>query len=127
MRLVIAIVFCFGLLKMADAQAQTEQASEKKVVFDPLFWKDELKLTAGQYLTIRSINEEYYQGIIRVVNDNTADAETRRTVSEELLEVRSEKIWSTFHNKQKKKWKEISAAYYNPTLASSESSKDNKF
>src|SRR5687767_13864397 len=125
MRLVFALILCLGFVQTTDIWAQTKQTSESKVVFDPLFWKDELKLTAGQYLEIRSINEEYYKEIMRLAYSGN-DAAYLRAATTQLLQKRSDKIWNTFHSRQKRKWKEISSAYTNATLALSEKAKSDK-
>jgi hypothetical protein len=121
MRLVFALIACVGLFKSGIIHAQTVQNTETKVVFDPLFWKDELKLTEGQYNQIRIINEEYYQGVMHVVHEHSGNVSVLRNASSDLLQKRSDRIWNTFHSKQKRKWKEISSSYSNATLALSAS------
>jgi hypothetical protein len=127
MRLIIALIVCVGVLKSVVVQAQTEQATETKVVFDPLFWKDELKLTNDQYNQIRIINEEYYQGIMSVVHEHSGNVSILRNATADLLQKRSDRIWNTFQSKQKRKWKEISSSYSNATLALSVASGKKKF
>jgi hypothetical protein len=127
MRLIIVLILAAGMFKTVASQAQTEQTTETKVVFDPLFWKDELKLSDGQYNQIRIINEEYYQGIMKVVHENNGNIPVLRQATTQLLQTRSERIWNTFHTKQKRKWKEISSSYSNATLAQSAQPKKNKF
>ncbi|MEJ7645891.1 MAG: hypothetical protein WKF87_14950 [Chryseolinea sp.] len=75
------------------------------VLFDPLFWKDELKLDNAQCQEIRRINSQYYEKLYAVARD--ANHRTAKAKAETTLQERSEEIWETFHPKQRKRWKKI--------------------
>jgi hypothetical protein len=92
------------LLSITSAGAQDNTPAKTVVLFDPLFWKEDLKLSTGQCQKIKDINFEFFQRIISLSH------ETRSVVpakTAELLSDRSEKIWSTFQPRQKKKWKKM--------------------
>jgi hypothetical protein len=110
MRVVVVLIMGLSLLKSFESHAQTKNEGAV-VVFDPLFWKDELKLTTNQYKAIRNINQEYYSSIYRTLNENEGNISFLQTATQELLQIRSELIWDTFHPKQKKIWKKLSSAY----------------
>ena len=118
MRLGVVLIIVFATLKSIALHAQAEHSSATAVVFDPLFWKDDLKLTASQYNEIRNINKEYYEAIYRVVGEHSGNAVALRNATTQLLQTRSEKIWDTFMPKQKKKWMKLSSAYHNSTTLS---------
>jgi len=112
--LVYMVVLC--VFKSFALQAQHER-STTPVVFDPLFWKDDLKLTQSQYNEIMNINKEYYEGIYRALNEHTGNAAALRNATADLLHQRSEKIWGTFQPKQKKKWMKLSSEYHNSAVS----------
>jgi hypothetical protein len=82
------------------AQDKTEQ----QVVFDPLFWKSELKLNKEQVHRISEINSGFYSTIL-----NARDA--RNINIRQLTQNRSEQIWNTFTLKQRKRWRKLEADY----------------
>jgi hypothetical protein len=89
----------------SSLSAQNLNSDRNMIVFDPLFWKDQLKLDDTQCLRIREINSLFYQKLSDVVkepNHQTVQAKAAQS----LLE-RSEEIWETFHPKQRRKWKKI--------------------
>jgi hypothetical protein len=112
MRLVV-IILGLSFLKSFEALGQGNSTgnNEALVVFDPLFWKDELKLTPGQSTTIQNINMEYYEGIYQAVDENEGNIKALQSITADLLHKRSEKIWNTFQPKQKRKWNKLSAFY----------------
>lgn len=111
MRLIAALIFGLSLINSISTTAQTAENSDVIVVFDPLFWKDELKLSNGQYNQIQNINREYYSNIYRAVSENEGNISFLQATTKELLEIRSERIWNTFAAKQKRIWKKISSEY----------------
>lgn len=123
MRLIAALVFSVSLINSISTTAQTAENSEVIVVFDPLFWKDELKLSNGQYNAIQNINREYYLNIYRAVSENEGNTSFLQATTKELLEIRSERIWNTFAAKQKRIWKKISSEYNSEADFSAYSSK----
>lgn len=97
----IALFLCSA----SFAYAQDERDGKNIVLFDPLFWKDQLKLDDHQCQKIRQINSEFYEKLSHVAresNHQTVKSKAAQTVLE-----RSEDIWETFHPKQRKRWKKI--------------------
>ncbi len=109
-------LFClslgFFLLSAAIAYGQVSQSGESIVVFDPLFWKDKLRLDDFQCKKIKNINIEYYERLYAIgaePNRQTVQAEAAQS----LLQ-RSEEIWETFYPKQRKRWKRMWQQNYVP-------------
>ncbi len=94
------------LLSAAAGYSQDNPSPRNSILYDPLFWKDQLKLDAFQCQKIREINSEYYQKLSAVVNEEK-NRTSVRAKAEESLQQRSEDIWETFHPKQRKRWKKI--------------------
>jgi len=85
--------------------AQEERQPNQMVLFDPLFWKDELRLDDAQCQEIRRINSQYYEKLYAVARDS--NHRNLKAKAEKTLQERSEEIWDTFHPKQRKRWKKI--------------------
>jgi len=85
--------------------AQDLHSDRNMIVYDPLFWKDQLKLDNSQCLRIREINSSFYRKLNEVVNEPNR-REIQAKAAQSLLE-RSEEIWETFHPRQRRKWKKI--------------------
>jgi hypothetical protein len=111
MKLVVVVLVGLMLFKSFESHAQEAKTPETAVVFDPLFWKDELKLTASQYQAIQNINREYYESIYRAADENQGNISLLQHKTTQLLQNRSEKIWNTFLPKQKRKWEKLSSSY----------------
>lgn len=95
--------FFIGFLTF-PALAQEGELEEPVIVYDPLFWKSELRLKDSQCQSIQQINSEYYQLIESTArNSETSQPELQEIAKEGLVE-RSQKIWGTFHTNQKKRW-----------------------
>jgi hypothetical protein len=90
---------------VANAQ---DQSSEKNdiVLYDPLLWKNELKLNAEQRQEIQKINIEYYQSIYEAAADSK-DLKTMQAKANQYLHQRSQEIWEAFRPSQRKKWKRL--------------------
>ena len=97
---------CIALVLLTLSVSSYAQGADERVIikYDPLFWKDQLKLTADQYYKIKEINYEYYQKLMDVVKQKTTGHITMKVKAEEFLEERSNLIWNTFHTRQKRKW-----------------------
>ncbi len=93
------------LSAVTSVYAQNEKWPNQMVLFDPLFWKDELKLDAAQCQEIRRINSQYYEKLSAVALDS--NPRNVKAKAEMSLRERSEEIWETFHPKQRKRWKKI--------------------
>jgi hypothetical protein len=76
------------------------------VVFDPLFWRSELKLKQEQVHKIDEINMGFYSRILNARDQAGINLD-------ELTRERSEQIWNTFSAKQRKRWKRLEAGYEN--------------
>ncbi|RAW00938.1 hypothetical protein DQQ10_11910 [Pseudochryseolinea flava] len=88
------------------------QLNDEKIIikYDPLFWKDQLKLSDDQYVKIREINYAYYQKLMDVAQQKaTANHTAMKLKVDEFLEERSNQIWNTFHSRQRKKWMKMVA------------------
>lgn len=87
----------------ASAFAQSNDEGKVIVKYDPLFWKEQLKLTPSQSSKIKDINVAYYEKI-KVASATQLSTSNARHKVEEYLEQRSNEIWNTFHTRQKRKW-----------------------
>jgi hypothetical protein len=98
--------FCVSLVLLALSLSANGQVGEGKVIikYDPLFWKDQLKLSTDQYIKIREINYEYYQKLMNVAQQKVTNHVALKVKANEFLEERSNQIWNTFHSRQKRKW-----------------------
>jgi hypothetical protein len=97
---IIALIF-----SISPVFAQNETNAKQLVVFDPLFWKEELKLDNAQCQEIRRINSQYYEKLYAVARDS--NRRTAKAKAETSLQERSDEIWETFHPRQRKRWKKM--------------------
>lgn len=102
----ILISFCLLTVSM-ELLAQDDPALKTLVLYDPLFWTHELRLEPSQYQRIREINSEYYERIMEAVREQKDNQTYLRQEAVRSLQNRSEKIWETFHPRQRKKWKKM--------------------
>lgn len=86
--------------------AQETQPENELVLYDPLFWKEQLKLDDDQCQRIKEINSQFYEKLTEVVQEES-DHEMVKVLAAETLVQRSEGIWETFYPKQRKRWKKI--------------------
>ena len=93
---VLMTAFCWNL------KAQDKTPGRDVVMYDPLFWRDELSLKNSQSRKIEEINREFYDGLrqMKQVPGSRADMQERLNMG---LQERSVKIWATLDNKQKRK------------------------
>ena len=96
-----------SLLSSSLMFAQEAGQSENLVQYDPLFWKDKLKLDPEQCLKIREINGEYYESLFTAYQEVKHDKNALRSIANKSLEHRNQEIWETFHPKQRKRWKRM--------------------
>jgi hypothetical protein len=99
-------IFLTGFLAI-PAIAQEGVSDEPIVVYDPLFWKSELKLKNSQRQSIEQINSEYYQLIESTVRNSDVSPPELKEIAKEGLFERSQKIWNTLHTNQKRKWMKL--------------------
>lgn len=103
----LAIVIGFIFLWCTSASAQEVVSSEQLVTYDPLFWKDKLKLDPAQVQKIREINSEYYESLFIAYEKVKHDHKALRTLANKSLSQRNQEIWDTFYPKQRKRWKRM--------------------
>lgn len=95
----------FVLSTVLTMSAQDLKNDQNMIVYDPLFWKDKLKLDDSQCMRIREINSVFYKKLSDVALESNRQV-IQAKAAQSLLE-RSEEIWETFHPKQRRKWKKI--------------------
>jgi hypothetical protein len=100
------LLVCF-MASAFTVSAQRPDDQKEIVLYDPLFWKDQLKLSDAQSKKIQEINWEYYESLRMVLYDGHANREGLRTKAMQCLMQRSQKIWDTFQPRQKRKWRKI--------------------
>ncbi len=110
----ICILFFSISLLTYPVLGQEGQPENLAVVYDPLFWKDELRLKDSQCESIQKINAEYYQLIESSVKKSTASIPEIQEIAKEGLVERSQKIWDTLHTNQKRKWVKMWHHQYGP-------------
>jgi hypothetical protein len=101
-------IFYVGIFLLLSAlcRGQDILTTRNIVLYDPLFWKDQLKLDAFQCQKIKEINSEFYEKLSAVVEEEPNRKTIQVKAAQSLLQ-RSEEIWETFHPKQRKRWKKI--------------------
>jgi hypothetical protein len=96
--LIAAVLLSFG------AYAQNDE--REVVLYDPLFWKDELSLRNTQSRKIEQINTEFYE-TLRHTKDEPSSQEQMHEQLERGLQNRSQKIYETLLPKQRRKLEKI--------------------
>ncbi len=101
--------FLFISLSLMSSLALAQDASttENIVQYDPLFWKDKLKLDPSQCQKIKEINSEYYESLFTAYRKEKQDRKALRSIANKSLLQRNHEIWETFHPKQRKRWKRM--------------------
>lgn len=106
----------FTLLLLSSLQSFAQDHDERQyhrhspaipksiILYDPLFWKAELKLSSVQQNKIDKINIEFYQSIKQAI---TKKESLHTQEIAKLLMRRSDQIWETFHENQKRKWEKL--------------------
>jgi hypothetical protein len=97
---ILAVLISFG------AYAQESQDERETVLYDPLFWKDELSLRNTQSRKIEQINTEFYE-TLRQSKDEQASKAAMHEQLERELQHRSQKIYDTLLPKQRRKLEKI--------------------
>ena len=103
----VIIVFGIILFMSGSVVAQEITESEKLIQYDPLFWKDQLKLDNDQCIKIREINGEYYKSLFIAYKEEKDDRKALRKLADKRLMERNQEIWDTFDSRQRKRWKRI--------------------
>lgn len=99
----IGIMFGFALA----GYGQEGSAPKTEVLFDPLFWKKDLKLSPLQCQKIREINSAYFMKLTAALHQDINNRSAMRVKAVQFLSDRSEKIWETFQPRQRKKWQKL--------------------
>jgi hypothetical protein len=95
----------FGLIAFgANAQEAPGNDSHEVVMYDPLFWREELNIRNDQSRKIEQINTEFYENIRQNRSENQ---EANSTTLERGLQERSQKIFETLLPKQRRKLEKI--------------------
>jgi hypothetical protein len=102
-----AIIVGVMLLLPGSLLAQKINESEQLIQYDPLFWKDQLKLDNDQCIKIREINGEYYKSLFIAYKEEKDDRKALRKLADKSLMQRNQEIWDTFDSRQRKRWKRI--------------------
>jgi len=89
-----------------DGYAKAMQSESRDLVmYDPLFWKNELSLRNNQSRKIEEINVEFYQNLRSIKDETSRETKTNRL--EQGLQERSQKIFQTLMPKQRRKLEKI--------------------
>jgi hypothetical protein len=99
----ICLVLLFGSYVLSAQNKTTKDL----ILYDPLFWKHELRLDAFQTKRIKEINSEYYEKITTASKNEKGNRNRLQAIAAESLADRSQQIWNTFHPKQRKKWNKM--------------------
>lgn len=103
----LIIVLGIIMFSWGSVSAQDIKESEKLIQYDPLFWKDQLKLDNEQCIKIREINGEYYKSLFSAYRQEKDDRKALRKLADKSLMQRNQEIWDTFDSRQRKRWKRI--------------------
>jgi hypothetical protein len=85
-----------------------------EVMYDPTFWKQDLRLSKEQYFAIAEINSEFYNNLIESAHQVIVSRENH--ISNDLLAERTRSIWKLLSTRQKTKWKKISKSFNDTTV-----------
>jgi hypothetical protein len=124
------LVALFLVIFVSFAKAQSNQEQPVSILYDPLFWREQLKLDPSQCRRILEINRMYYDKLYAAARTERNNQMALNEVISKSLQDRSSQIWQTFHARQKKKWLKMwegksaseslhgTAALFNPLPAS---------
>jgi len=99
------VIMFVGFILLSSTVIMAQDANV--VQYDPLFWKDQLKLDKDQCQKIKEINSEYYESLFTAYKEEKDDRNALRRLANKSLVQRNQEIWETFHPKQRKRWKRI--------------------
>lgn len=100
------------LLMVGYGVAAFGQTENPEVLYDPIFWKDDLKLKNEQCSEINAVNHEYYE---RILDTYEEVADDRQALNEAIVQCsieRSNQIWEIFSPKQRRKWTKLWSERY---------------
>jgi hypothetical protein len=104
----VYIMIILTLLGVKEISAQANNNYAPNFVFDPTFWKSELRLSRQQCEEIRNINSEFYSSLLSISQGNSAFVSEKAA---SLLRDREIKIWNAFSARQRKKWQKLESFY----------------
>jgi len=87
--------------------SKAENPPKNQVLYDPLFWSRELRLSQVQKNKIQEINSAFYEQVRSAAAHYAANNAPSRTEVVQYLHTRSDEIWNTFNVRQKRKWEKI--------------------
>jgi hypothetical protein len=105
------ILIILGIVFLSSSAFAQDGSLETLVQYDPLFWKEKLKLDPAQCQKIREINSEYYANLFVAYEKVKHDHHALRQLASKSLSQRNHEIWETFHPKQRKRWKRMLDEY----------------
>lgn len=105
---VVAVLFV--LTVGASSYAQQQPVPSATILFDPSFWKDELRLNGHQYLRMQEINKEFYDRLVIAFREMSDDRKAFRSAFAQCWVIRNTQLWETMNVRQKKKWIKIAVA-----------------
>lgn len=108
--MIIRNVFLFvvGVVFSEATFAQEQPEANKEVItYDPVFWREELRLDAIQYNKIQEINSDFYKQLKEVSAERSDSRQAVQAKLTESLQQRSQQIWQTLYPRQRKKLERI--------------------
>jgi hypothetical protein len=106
MRIWIA-TFAIVFLSVAGAFSQDPDTSKGVVLYDPIFWKDDLKLKTEQCVEIRAANLEFYERILDTFEESPHNREVLNQAITQCSIERSQQIWDIFSPRQRRRWTKL--------------------
>lgn len=104
----VVFVFILGVVFSEAAFAQEQPEAKKEVItYDPVFWREELRLDVIQYNKIQEINSDFYKLLKDVSVKSTDNHQAVQAKLTESLQQRSQQIWQTLYPRQRKKLERI--------------------
>jgi hypothetical protein len=121
-------ILCFLFLCASFFSFGQNSSAKDLTIYDPSFWKKELKLDHFQYRRMCEINHEFYERLIAAFRTMKNDRGAFRLAFAQCWINRNTQLLETMNGRQRKKWKKIMAE--EPTLVSAQAdlkSKDTFF
>ncbi|HPW63485.1 MAG TPA: hypothetical protein PLJ13_14405 [Cyclobacteriaceae bacterium] len=103
MKVIASFLLVISFCGVLSVNAQSLAGNSTEVVFDPLFWERDLKLSRKQYGEILEINVEFYNSVNQTLHRESAGHPNLM----EMVKKRSDLIWGVFSSRQKFKWRKI--------------------
>jgi len=108
MRTIVFIIVIWSTAAIQSVHAQNAESDNDEIMYDPTFWKEDLRLSKEQYFAINEINSEFYNNLILAVQQV---APSKEPTPSALLSQRKDLIWGLLSPRQKSKWKKISKSF----------------